>query len=149
MELFLWRMLSLLWYPLLKRNLWELHTQHLLVAVIVVVVIAAQRREEAQANGIGEEDLSACIHPHLKTKNNHDLDTMHSAHRLLNKWLVLGFLKKGTLNLWIGKAWDVGVEVVVDTIQGPREGNATDEESQQRNIGECSCEVCSLQNKQC
>lgn len=35
------------------------------VAVIVVFVVAAQSRQGAQADGVGEEDLGAGVHPHL------------------------------------------------------------------------------------
>lgn len=31
----------------------------------MVGVVTAQRSEEAQANGVGEEDLSPSVHPHL------------------------------------------------------------------------------------
>lgn len=37
-----------------------------LVAVVVVTAVAAQGCEKAQADSIGEENLCACIHPHLR-----------------------------------------------------------------------------------
>lgn len=36
------------------------------VAVVVVIVVTSQRRQTAQADGIGEEDLRAGIHPDLQ-----------------------------------------------------------------------------------
>lgn len=41
------------------------HRQLLPVAVVVVLVVAAQGREAPLADGKGEEDLGARIHPHL------------------------------------------------------------------------------------
>lgn len=38
------------------------------VAVVVVFVITSQSSEAAETNGIGEENLSSSIHPHLGTK---------------------------------------------------------------------------------
>lgn len=38
------------------------------VAVVVILVIASQSREAAQADGVGEEDLSSSIHPYLRTE---------------------------------------------------------------------------------
>ena len=35
------------------------------VGVMVVVVVAAQSYQCTQTDGVGEEDLCACIHPHL------------------------------------------------------------------------------------
>lgn len=37
-----------------------------LVAVIVEAVVAAQSGQSSKSNGIGEEDLSASVDPHLK-----------------------------------------------------------------------------------
>lgn len=42
-----------------------LSCQSLLVAVVVIFVVASQGSEATQADGIGEEDLSPSIHPHL------------------------------------------------------------------------------------
>lgn len=39
------------------------------VAVVVVVVVAPQGCQAPQADGVGEEDLCASIHPHLETQN--------------------------------------------------------------------------------
>lgn len=36
------------------------------VAVIVIGIVTSQSGEAAQADGIGEEDLSSSIHPHLE-----------------------------------------------------------------------------------
>lgn len=36
------------------------------VAVVVIGIVASQSGEAAQADGIGEEDLSSSIHPHLE-----------------------------------------------------------------------------------
>lgn len=43
---------------------------NLLVHVVVVGVVAAQRDERAQAQAVGEEDLSGCIQPHLQGEGN-------------------------------------------------------------------------------
>ena len=39
--------------------------RHSPVAVVLVFVVASQRRHGAQADGVGEEDLSPRIDPHL------------------------------------------------------------------------------------
>lgn len=36
-----------------------------LVTVVMEAVVAAQRSQGAQSDGIGEENLSTCINPHL------------------------------------------------------------------------------------
>ena len=36
------------------------------VGVMLPLVVAAQGSESPQSYGVGEEDLGACIHPHLK-----------------------------------------------------------------------------------
>lgn len=39
------------------------------VAVIVVFIITSESSQASNADGIREEDLGACIHPHLEPKN--------------------------------------------------------------------------------
>ena len=41
-----------------------------LVTVVMEAIVAAQRSQGTQADGIGEENLSACINPHLSQQNN-------------------------------------------------------------------------------
>lgn len=41
--------------------------QFLPVAVVVIFVVASQCGKAAQADGIGEKDLSSSIHPNLRT----------------------------------------------------------------------------------
>lgn len=41
------------------------------VAVVVVGVVAPERGEEPEADGVGEENLSASIHPHLRGQTRH------------------------------------------------------------------------------
>lgn len=38
------------------------------VAIVVIFVVASQCVKAAQADGIGEEDLSSSIHPYLRIK---------------------------------------------------------------------------------
>lgn len=59
---------------------------NLLVHVVVVGVVAAQRDERAQAQAVGEEDLSGCIQPHLRGGEKQT--------NMRQRRLLLGFTKK-------------------------------------------------------
>lgn len=41
------------------------------VAVVVVGVVTPKRGEEPKTDGVGEENLSASVHPHLRGQTRH------------------------------------------------------------------------------
>lgn len=45
------------------------------VAVVVIFVVAPQGSEAAEADGVGEEDLSPGVHPHLRREWKQDIQS--------------------------------------------------------------------------
>lgn len=109
------------------------------VAVIVELIVGGERDQASPRGRQREKDLSGRVFPHLTE------ETLHIRPRKENQTFE-GQLSENTslprsLHLSIHQFLPLWCDEVEDTVSGPREGHASDQENHQNHVGKSGCEI--------
>lgn len=103
----------------------------LLVNIVVVRVVAPQCDERAQAEPVGEEDLSCGIQPHLSRQQMRERAPIFTSVRSRVKKLDVC----RTVYLGADELIEVGGDVEADPVDGSGQGDPAEEQDEQHEVG--------------